>query len=657
MTDEAALGVVPERVEQAKAAVRSVREIAPLALVIGGAVFLLLADAIALPVLGGWYALLAATYAVRWGVIDHARRSLERDPERVLRLAVVMATISGLAWAVVPWLVVSRGDLDLRGLATIMVLFSLAASVVTVNTAYAPVTIFFATPCTLSLVAALFTLGDPDVWILDVAILTYGAVLVRSALVGERRYVEHFRLALAQEAASRSLSVAAGELERSNERLVHLVDHDPLTGLLNRSGFANDLDDRIARAALRGGKVALLLIDLDNFKAVNDSQGHPAGDTALAETAARILALVPAGASVSRTGGDEFAVALGDDEAGTVADGLAQRLIHHMAEPFSVAGQPVVLGCSVGIAVYPDHGGDRQSLVSHADMALYSAKDAGKGRPCHFDIDMLSRRHAQRVVEHDLPTAMDRHEVEVHFQPQVSLVDGRLVGVEALVRWHHPLMGWIDPPAIVDAARRVYSAARLTAYVLEASVAVRGLLAAHGWRDIRVAVNVSPRDLPFFPLPELVAEIAGDAVGRVDGIEIEITEDAMIDLDLCGPKLAALRLMGVKIAVDDFGTGFSSLAYMSRLEVDRIKIDRQFVHDLDGDGHNRSLVQAVVGLGRSLGCEVLAEGVETAAMAARLAELGCDSGQGWYFGRAMRADELDRWLADFAAAAPRRSRA
>lgn len=636
-----------ERAEQAESVLDSSRLTMPAGIIVALSTGFLIAEAIGPIPSTIWTAVAVSSFLFR--LVLHRRQALRpTEPDRVLTSSVIGALASGLIWAALPWIILTRnatGDPSAM-LATFMLAGTAAGSVAR-HQSFKWQPIAFVVPSLTSQIAAVMAAGEPGAAVFAVNGLLFLFVLVRASVGAETNFLRVVRMAAEHRTMAASLAEKAAELGEANRKLVHIVDHDPLSGLLNRKGFSDDLERRLVDAAGENAPVALLLVDLDGFKAINDRWGHPVGDAALVEAARRIAAVLGSTEGVSRLGGDEFAVALSGpaaaDLAGTIADGLVARL----AEPMALGQRLVEIGASIGIAVHPDDGGDARSLIAHADMALYAAKEGGRNRSCRFDIDMLSRRHAQRFVEQELPAALAAETVEVHFQPQVSLRDGGLIGLEALVRWEHPLLGRIAPNDIVDAARRTFSSARLAALVFRAALRQQRRLSERGFPGVRVGVNVSPRDLALFSVADVLVEIAAETGGDVTAVEVEITEDAALDIDSCAERLDALRALGVQIAMDDFGSGNASLALLSRLKVDRIKIDRQFLTDNDRLNRNLPLVQAVIGLARSLGTEVVAEGVETAAVADRLAGLGCDGAQGFHFGRPMPPDALDDWLDAF----------
>jgi diguanylate cyclase (GGDEF)-like protein/PAS domain S-box-containing protein len=443
------------------------------------------------------------------------------------------------------------------------------------------------------------------------------------------------------------------EQRRLEERLAHQATHDPLTGLPNRALFHARLGDALARARQDGPPCAVLFLDLDHFKDVNDTLGHDAGDRLLREVAARLRAVVREGDTVARLGGDEFAALLPAvaDAAGAVE--VAERLRESLARPFLLEGRPFPLGASVGIAVGGPGYTRAEELLRDADVALYRAKAAGRGGHAVFHPRMQLQRLARMALEHDLAQALARGEFVLHYQPLVDLATGRVAEVEALVRWRCPGEGLIPPDRFLPALEGAGSLGALDRWVLRA--ACRQASAWHA-RDPagapRVAVNLAPAT---FQEPGLVAAVVAalDATGARPGwLRLEITEGAALaDVAGAAATLRALGALGVGLALDDFGTGYSSLAHLQRLPVDTLKLDRAFFGAGDG-GRERAIVRAVTELARGLGLAVVAEGLETAAQVAWALDAGCDRGQGYYFARPLPPDDLGVLLAAGAPADP-----
>src|SRR3954447_19088175 len=421
----------------------------------------------------------------------------------------------------------------------------------------------------------------------------------------------------------------------------HMAHHDALTGLANRALFRERLGRALAAARRRGGPVAVLCLDLDRFKPVNDTLGHPVGDALLRAVAARLLACVREGDTAARLGGDEFAALEAGAGQPEAAEALARRLVEALSAPYEVLGHQVVVGASVGVALAPGDGGDPDELLKRADMALYRAKADGRGTFRSFEPGTDARLQARRLLELDLRKALAAGELELHYQPLVDLRTGAVSALEALLRWRHPARGLVPPGEFVPLAEEVGLIVPVGEWVL-----ARACADAAGWPGGgRGAVNLSAAQ---FRGRELVAAVVGAlaAAGLAPArLELEITETVLLrDGEATLATLRELRALGVRIAMDDFGTGYSSLGYLRSFPSDKIKIDRCFVRDLGASADCEAIVRAVTGLGGSLGIATTAEGVETEEQLERLRAEGCDEAQGFHLGRPMPAAEVAAFL-------------
>ncbi len=424
---------------------------------------------------------------------------------------------------------------------------------------------------------------------------------------------------------------------RANEaRIVHLAHHDALTDLPNRVFLHERLVEAVAAQRRSGGLVGLLCVDLDNFKAVNDSLGHAAGDDVLREVAERLRGCVREDELVSRNGGDEFTVLQPRLGSPDEARQLAERLIVELSRPFLVNDQEIVIGASVGISVAPQDGESADLLMRHADMALYRAKAEGRGAARFFEATMDARLQARRSLERDLRLAFAKGELELYYQPLLTAGDERISGFEALLRWRHAERGFVSPTEFIPVAEEIGLIGPITEWVLTTACAE-----AVGWPgDVKVAVNLSPahfrKQNPVFAIARALAE-SGLAPSR---LEVEITETVLLnDSESNLAILHQIRALGVRIAMDDFGTGYSSLSYLRFFPFDKIKIDRSFVHELHSNAQCAAIVRAVTSLGASLGVVTTAEGVETVDQMERLRAEGCHELQGFLFSRPVPADE------------------
>src|SRR3984957_792712 len=431
------------------------------------------------------------------------------------------------------------------------------------------------------------------------------------------------------------------EWQKAQAKISHMARHDALTNLPNRRLFRERLEDALRRVA-RNEKVAVFCLDLDRFKEVNDTLGHPVGDELLKQVARRLSECVREGDTVARLGGDEFAVVqVGGDLRVAETSALANRLIEVISSPYTVHHHQSVIGATVGIAVAPDDGDGPDQLLKNADMALYRAKGDGRGSYRFFEAGMDARAQARRLLELDLRTAMSTGEFEVHYQPLLDIKTNNIICFEALLRWNHPQRGLVLPSEFISLAEETGLIVPIGDWVLRTACAD----AARWPRDVRLPVNISPAQ---FKSRNLVASVstalsaAGLAANR---LELEITESVLLqDTEATLATLHKLRALGLRIAMDDFGTGYSSLSYLRSFPFDKIKIDRSFVAELAVRGDSMAIVRAVTGLGRSLGISTTAEGVETSEQLALLRSEGCNEVQGYLFSAAQPAAEVDKML-------------
>jgi diguanylate cyclase (GGDEF)-like protein len=416
---------------------------------------------------------------------------------------------------------------------------------------------------------------------------------------------------------------------------LHQAFHDPLTDLPNRALFIDRLELGLSRVQRSKSKLAVLFLDVDRFKIINDSLGHAAGDELLREVAARLLASIRPGDTAARFGGDEFAILLEDVEGCEAAEQVALRILGALRAPLSIAGRDVFITASIGIAMDAVSAGD---MIRDADLAMYRAKSEGKGRYAVFEPAMHVAVVERADLEADLQRVFERDELVLHYQPIVALGNRAIIGVEALVRWRHPTRGLVSPEAFIPLAEETQLMADFGRWIL--TEACREVAGWRSVRPLRLSVNLSAVQL--HSADELAADVAAalaDSGLPPEALVLEITETALMrDVTETISCLQALKELGVLLAVDDFGTGYSSLHYLRRFPIDMLKIDKAFVDDL-GAG-DATLVQAIIDLGESFDLQVVAEGVEHESQRQRLLELGCSYGQGFHFSRPIPACEL-----------------
>jgi len=431
----------------------------------------------------------------------------------------------------------------------------------------------------------------------------------------------------------------------AEQQVLKLARYDGLTGLPNRSMFIDELERTLARARRHGEAFALFFIDLDRFKNINDSLGHGAGDQLLKVMASRLRELLRDSDLVARLGGDEFVVLLdGTVDAAALAH-VARKALAAIAEPVLIESRSYQVTGSIGISLYPDDGADAATLLKNADAAMYLAKDSGKNNYQFYTAQLAAHSAQQFALEADLRAALQRDELQLHYQPKVRVDDGALVGMEALLRWMHPQRGLLAPGAFITLAEDSGLILPIGQWVLQA--ACRQVRA---WRDAglqvpRCAINLSARQFVTDTLVDEVQRALAEHALDASALEVEITESVlMADPQRASRTLQVLHALGVQIAIDDFGTGYSSLAYLKRFPAQTVKIDRSFVNGLPQDRDDAAITQAVIAMAHSLGLEVVAEGVETRAQLDFLMRLGCDQAQGYFIGRPVPAEQLQQRL-------------
>ncbi|MBL0370835.1 EAL domain-containing protein [Rhizobium sp. KVB221] len=414
---------------------------------------------------------------------------------------------------------------------------------------------------------------------------------------------------------------------RSMSQLRHMALSDALTGLANRASFNDHLDESIEVASKQGQKFALAAIDLDRFKEINDLRGHSAGDTTLQILAQRMRDFDNGSLFVARVGGDEFSVILPLSDPLDMRN-LLVRLRNELIRPFTIGEEELSVGASIGVCVFPDDATEKSALINYTDLALYRAKTEIADKICFFDNVMDENVRNKRELAADLRYAIEHNQLEVHYQVQATISDSVITGYEALLRWNHPLRGAIPPSEFIPLAEENGIILQLGEWVLRMACKQCAPL------GIKVAVNLSPIQFLHPNLPGLVEDILAETGMRAENLELELTESAIIhDKERTLVQLQAIRKLGVTIALDDFGTGYSSLDTLRAFPFDKIKLDRTFMNELETSDQARSIIRAVLSLGRSLEIPVLAEGIETSDQLAILAEEGCQSAQGYFLGR------------------------
>ena len=420
-----------------------------------------------------------------------------------------------------------------------------------------------------------------------------------------------------------------------------------MTGLPNRALFVDRLNHALTDASWHGQQLGLLMLDLDRFKDINDSLGHTAGDALLQQAAQRLQQVMREYDTVARLGGDEFAVLLPEVRHATDMGSIAQKVLGAFAQPFQIGGQEVFVTASVGGAFYPADAQDAVQLMQHADAALYHAKSQGRNN-FRFYSKELTRQAAERLtLESELRKAIEGDELALHYQPKFDLLTGALVGAEALMRWHHPVRGMVQPLSFISMAEDTGLIVPMGAWALRSACAAAAAWnAGRSTSPLKIAVNLSARQFTSVPFSTTVYEALRSTGCRPEWLELEITESLLLDgRDEILSVLQDIAAQGVSIALDDFGTGYSALSYLTRFPVDTLKIDRSFIKDLPGDRSSAELVKAIVSLGHSLEMNLVAEGVETREQAEHLVGLGCQLVQGYLYGKPVPYDVFSEMAA------------
>jgi diguanylate cyclase (GGDEF)-like protein len=431
----------------------------------------------------------------------------------------------------------------------------------------------------------------------------------------------------------------------TEQRVHHVAQHDVLTGLPNRSLLQDRLSQAVAYAGRSGHQVWVMLIDLDRFKFVNDSMGHKAGDVLLMTVAARLRSALRDTDTVARLSGDEFVVILTEHEDQKLSVDVVQRLMDSVAQPVMLGSKEFFVTCSIGVAVFPTDGAPADSLIEHADIAMYRAKKLGRNN-FQFYTPAMNEEATERVrIESALRNALERDEFVLHYQPQVDLASGEIVGMEALIRWQHPEMGMVAPNRFIGVAEETGLIVQIGAWVMRTACQQTQAWQQDGLGKLCVAVNLSARQ---FGAPNLIADIRAvlAETGLPPGcLEIELTESLfMSDVTLAVELLHAMKALGINLSIDDFGTGYSSLSYLSRFPIDVLKIDRSFVAEITRDSNDAAIVASIIALAHNLKLAVIAEGVETEEQLDYLRRHGCDEMQGYYFSRPLPAADFEALL-------------
>ena len=432
--------------------------------------------------------------------------------------------------------------------------------------------------------------------------------------------------------------------KRAEERAQFLANYDVLTGLPNRFLMQDRLTQAVAQAHRNRLRVAVMHIDLDRFKVVNETLGHYVGDALLKQAAERIRKSTREGDTVARVGGDEFTIVFPNVTSLQALSTTAEKILSDLAKPFPSDGQELFVSASIGLSLYPDDAATVDEIIKHSDAAMYSAKHLGRNNFQFFTTDLNQEVQERMLIEGGLRTAIQRDELSLLYQPKIDLATRQVYGAEALLRWVHPKLGMISPARFVPVAEEAGLVGQIGEWVLR--TACRQI---REWQDagfaLQVAVNVSARQFQQYDVAELVMGIMNETGALPENLELELTESAVMhDAETSIVTLERLAALGAQIAIDDFGTGYSSLSYLKRLPLDVLKIDQSFVRDISSDPNDAAIVRAIITLARSLGIKVIAEGVENEAQLAFLNAYGCQYAQGYLFGEPLTTRQLEQMI-------------
>jgi diguanylate cyclase (GGDEF)-like protein/PAS domain S-box-containing protein len=437
------------------------------------------------------------------------------------------------------------------------------------------------------------------------------------------------------------------ERRRNDEHIKYLANYDMLTGLPNRNLLMNRLEQSLRQAHRTHQKMALLFLDIDRFKYINDSFGHLCGDALLIGFAARLKSVLREIDTVARFGGDEFVIILADIKEPGNVDKIASKIINAFLMPMSADGRELHVTTSIGVSIYPDHGNDADTLLKNADVAMYRAKERGRNCFQCYSSAMGAKALARLTLTHALRQALERNEFELYYQPQVEFSSGRVHSMEALIRWHHPEFGFVSPSSFIELAEETGLIVPIGAWVLRTACTQASAWHRAGYH-LSIAVNVSGQQFQQRNMPQLVRESLAFAGLDARFLELELTESLLLnDSDPIIDTLNELKAIGIGLSIDDFGTGFSSLSYLSRFPIDLIKIDQSFIANLSGktaSASSISITRAIIALAKAMGLKTIAEGVETQGQLDFLQQNGCNAMQGYYFSRPLPADQIDMLL-------------
>ena len=611
---------------------------------IASSIVLLYWDELPRAVLLGWFGLVLLLNLIRLvsGQILRRRQIDLTRPTFVMNVIASGAGVSGLLWA--SFLIYAdQNDLTLGPSLNVLYCGIITGALI-LGAAHRRTVFSFTYPILITHFTLFAIHGSISLYLVALNILFFLYIVTRAAIRFEGSFLGSHRLKHESVQLAASLRSANALASRAMHRLEFNANHDSLTGLSNRMAFRSTFETLLAQARLDGSEIAVMLVDLDRFKAINDTFGHAAGDEVLTAVSQRLRDILEPSDVIARLGGDEFAILMHRTIVASEDREVAANILDIVPQPIRLAERLVQVGASIGISQFPRDGSTVDELQICADVALYAAKSDGRRTFRSFDAELRAVADARRVFQLDFGAALESGAIEVWFQPQIRYASQRVYGLEALVRWNHPNHGWVAPPEIVKAAAATRQSQALTHHVLTASCQMLQLLDGIGRKDIVVSFNVSPGEFGIYSIADLIRKEITALDVEPGRLEVELTEESMYSEERSGDDLRALASMGVRIAVDDFGTGYSSFGSLRNLQFDCIKIDRSFVGGIAERREDRALVQAIIAVARALKVETIAEGVETAEQVAVLGSLGCQILQGFHYAKAMPAPMVLRWI-------------
>lgn len=593
-----------------------------------------------------WLSLLTIFTLFRFGVAHllQKKQYAVSAPGKVLGIMSAAAFLQGLVWGLLP-VVFVKMDLLGQDAPIMLILAALMGSSLLRQSFTSQIAFSFSIPILIACAMNFMRHGGIYAVTLTFDLILLAIYLLYVMVKAEQKFVEGEIAKLTSEFATRKLIVANEDIRQTNIRLEVLANCDSVTGLYNRTYLNGNITGALAAANVAGRKVALVLFDVDRFKRINDTFSHRGGDQFLTILGQQLKAAAGKQAITARISGDEFAVLITAGDVRQESIQLAKAMVDEDLSPIMINGTVIVPGLSAGLAFFPDDAKDADELVTSASIALAEAKHIGRKQWLEFDPKLKQMIDRQRQIEQDLKDAILNEHITTWFQPQIDLKSTAVVSFEALARWFHPTFGAISPPEIVDAAQAMNLSESLTRLIAGDVCKLLNELPKHGLPNAVVSMNVSPREFALYNVADMLDYVTGTHAVQRNRLEIEITEETILEPDIADAQLRQMETTGYRLAVDDFGKGYSSLAYLISLKIDRLKIDRSIITDISQSNTNQALVGAMVGLGQALDVEVVVEGIETIEEVETLIDIGCDIGQGFYYARPMPENVLFEWLA------------